>query len=679
MKKNGITIVSISIIILVLFTLASVISVSASRTIKMSKLRVFATEISTVQSELDDYLSTSSLDCTYGYINLDLTNINQNILSSQFENENIVDNQLTLIELDLSKLGINNTQYGNKNDPQDIYAVSEDTLRVYYIKGYSLKDKVYYTYYNDLAKMFDITANTEAKNIISFKPNTIKMTNVPVSVIVKIPKIFSNIIITATQSVNVPSTFEEKGEYLEYIINSNSLPTNYIITVNYNDNLNNSKKVEYEVKNFDNIAPVISELTNDNIKLKESTTGNEAYIYNINITDNTGIINLSKYDDLIIKQSNAKDYFKEEGITFTGDTIKLISKSSEYTIYAEDLAGNYSISTLIIPNEIATKIDIKGILNYTRTYDLKTTGYAYNNPPIPAGFKAVDVGITLENPTPTKWIDRALDYNKGLVIEDSLGNQFVWVPVENVADYDYAYLEAATYFKIPEPAYRESQSTIKSDVLPKNVVDETIQINKYGGFYISRYEIGATDKIAHIIYNNGTNYTGTESDAFGRVVSKKGSIVWTNISYTNAKINAENYINNDFVASGLMNLLQLHQIAKWVAKTKTPNGNTNYDIVTAKNYGNFSDNEYPANIPGSGTRQVSGFSEYWKVNNIYDILGNAYEMMSTGAFDDLNQFVGMAVIQYYTLVGYWFSNIDIENHNQYISFGVGFRIVLYIN
>ena len=43
-----------------------------------------------------------------------------------------------------------------------------------------------------------------------------------------------------------------------------------------------------------------------------------------------------------------------------------------------------------------------------------TNNYTYNNPYIPKGFKVIERNI-----------------NKGLVIEDKNGNQFVWVPVDN--------------------------------------------------------------------------------------------------------------------------------------------------------------------------------------------------------------------------------------------------------
>ncbi len=56
------------------------------------------------------------------------------------------------------------------------------------------------------------------------------------------------------------------------------------------------------------------------------------------------------------------------------------------------------------------------------------------------------------------------------------------------------------------------------------------------------------------------------------------------------------------------------------------------------NWGNYEFSEGDAAI-GSGTLQVTGYSEYWKANNIYDLAGNwpeeTQEKYSTGGFFNL--------------------------------------------
>ena len=57
---------------------------------------------------------------------------------------------------------------------------------------------------------------------------------------------------------------------------------------------------------------------------------------------------------------------------------------------------------------------------------------SYNNPIVPEGFKKIETDTAsweLENGIPKGW-------NSGLVIEDEIGNQFVWVPISDKEDLD---------------------------------------------------------------------------------------------------------------------------------------------------------------------------------------------------------------------------------------------------
>jgi len=90
----------------------------------------------------------------------------------------------------------------------------------------------------------------------------------------------------------------------------------------------------------------------------------------------------------------------------------------------------------------------------------------YINPIIPKGFKAIYDGAVW----PTDW-------DKGLVIQDALGNQFVWIPVDGT---NVPYAKWCT----TDISYTETTD----DILPIGITSETNQITKYGGFYIARYE-----------------------------------------------------------------------------------------------------------------------------------------------------------------------------------------------
>ena len=102
----------------------------------------------------------------------------------------------------------------------------------------------------------------------------------------------------------------------------------------------------------------------------------------------------------------------------------------------------------------------------------------YNNPKIPEGFHTVDT----ETAKWTKMDDGVIrDWNKGLVIEDENGNQFVWIPVD----------KEDIFYDIEEI---EEEFQYKPDALNMQNNDEK-QILKYGGFYISRYEAGVPTEL----------------------------------------------------------------------------------------------------------------------------------------------------------------------------------------
>ncbi len=140
--------------------------------------------------------------------------------------------------------------------------------------------------------------------------------------------------------------------------------------------------------------------------------------------------------------------------------------------------------------------------------------------------------------------------------------------------------------------------------MPAGVAHETAESNqtkKYGGFYIARYEAG---------------------NSSGILVSKKNTTVWNNINYTNTKIKAELMYTSAEVKSGIINGFQWDSIITW-AESLNANLAINFSFC-----GNFKNSSTPANVTGYGILQKTGFSEYWKINNIYDLGGNANERAS---------------------------------------------------
>lgn len=146
-------------------------------------------------------------------------------------------------------------------------------------------------------------------------------------------------------------------------------------------------------------------------------------------------------------------------------------------------------------------------------------------------------------------------------------------------------------------------------------------IKKYGGFYIGRYETGKLD-------NN-------------IVVRKMGTAFVNQTWYTMYKKSKSLNKNNDSVTTSLMWSCLLDATLDWFSKSGATRNSDGvlitYNIIGTESeyWGNLTNSEFKyysdlnKNIGNKvkGTYQMipAGSTEYTKINNIYDIVGNAYE------------------------------------------------------
>ena len=204
----------------------------------------------------------------------------------------------------------------------------------------------------------------------------------------------------------------------------------------------------------------------------------------------------------------------------------------------------------------------------------------------------------------------------GLVIQDEKGNEFVWVPATE-----------STYIKDTSfPSYKNFKPT-GDDTLPKGITDETADVVKYGGFYIGRYEAGIPENQSSI-----DGKSSSTSNVKGIPVSKKGVTVWTYIDYTNAKVNSESMISNEYVQTGLLTGKAWDTTCHWIEDSLS-SINASASLTDSRYYGNYGDSLAPAN-ENSGTKRTAGFSENWKTKNIYDLAGNVWEWTSEARYSD---------------------------------------------
>ena len=271
-----------------------------------------------------------------------------------------------------------------------------------------------------------------------------------------------------------------------------------------------------------------------------------------------------------------------------------------------------------------------------------------NNPVIPGGYTPIDAGDA-------KWGDGSSapaqsSIDNGLVIKDDNNNEWVWIPVEasvlssmyvtsndgialsgDVGVATNLYTKTTTIGKNGDTTTitRGMPNTMdkrEPDIVIDGDKDETYyktvlgfessgamaeaftadyanmiaSIEKYGGFYIGRYELS----------NEG-------------VQKEKATLTnknWYELYKKCMTLNASGKVETKMIWG-----IQWDLVCDFISKKGEQKSITN--STTWGNYSNSSGNA--AVMDGEtkkyGSKQVTGFSEYWKANNIYDLAGNCNE------------------------------------------------------
>lgn len=292
----------------------------------------------------------------------------------------------------------------------------------------------------------------------------------------------------------------------------------------------------------------------------------------------------------------------------------------------------------------------------------------YNNPIIPQDFKPIETdnaSWNLKDGIPEGW-------NNGLVIEDKNENQFVWVPI-NID------LDTLKKSKIEDKYIITTSGKILTQ-------DEFIQILKYQGFYVSRYEAG----IPYEILKNTNEFSSKTNNIEGIPVSKKNQIVWNFIDFDKAKKNCANMYNNETLNSDLITSTQWDYILNWIIS------NYDIDIKDSKNYGNYSNSLFEfsgyysidfgktykfdknKNKQEKNIILSTGAYEQSKLNNIYDLAGNVAEFVDTYNYNKKDKKIEVI----HNTRGGYYDNASINSISSSMSISSanskqGFRIVLY--
>ena len=248
------------------------------------------------------------------------------------------------------------------------------------------------------------------------------------------------------------------------------------------------------------------------------------------------------------------------------------------------------------------------------------------------------------------------------------GNQFVWIPC-TVEEYKKCNVWNGI---------TQTGTTFQDAVWEKETSSsEKIQIEKYEGFYIGRYEAGTSDLTSSKVdFSKGyttSNFTNANFSAkfitSGKIITKAGEIPYYHADYETAQTMTQEMYKDDNtrnknVTSGLVTgtmwdvtLNYLKAQDNTLNLANTPWGNYNNTTLTnckgryiTVNSSNGTTSDIANNTDGTRHYGIitTASSEDTKKNNIYDMAGNLWEWTEELAQDISNN--------YYILRGGRFGN-----------------------
>ena len=178
-------------------------------------------------------------------------------------------------------------------------------------------------------------------------------------------------------------------------------------------------------------------------------------------------------------------------------------------------------------------------------------------------------------------------------------NQFVWIPVEFLSA--NGTLDGELFSeKFGRRNYMNDEffDDKFNEALNDELLEQLESVKKYGGFYISRYNISKSSE--------------------GKPQSVKGVMPWVNLNFNDAKKVASTIEDNEAVKSHLTFGAEYDSVLDWFIKTKVKNlAEITEDSTEWGNHWNTENS--PRKVVETGSR------EEWCANNIYDFAGNVDE------------------------------------------------------
>ena len=321
--------------------------------------------------------------------------------------------------------------------------------------------------------------------------------------------------------------------------------------------------------------------------------------------------------------------------------------------YAVTANGTYKFTVTGTVNEKSYTKEVSVTVNQFKTAkDYVSSNVEVTYPDgkkvwIPEGFKIAD--------------DSASTVQGGVVIEDKDGNQFVWVPVDTIADYK-------------RTAYKgEDITSTFSETLPE---DEKNSVTTYKGFYIGRYEAGDKDST-----EASTPALRTSSSSTSNKISiKANQVPYNYITRTQAKSLAEGFKTqqkySETIKTKLVSSYAWDTTIAFLQKV-------NSDYGSSSEEGNYNDTTFSyTDIKGVSKTKASGSTvliptgQTTPVCNIYDMGGNVWEW-TTESFSDTDRPCTTRGGDYYNYFATYPAGCRLRS-SDYADVYRGFRLTLFM-
>ena len=301
--------------------------------------------------------------------------------------------------------------------------------------------------------------------------------------------------------------------------------------------------------------------------------------------------------------------------------------------------------------------------------------------PIPAGFVYVGgtkaSGLVISDAT----ADKEKYKGQTTVGTDLEGNQFVWIPVDNIADYkrtaysfqvDTGTIDSST--NSTKINYSSSVSNYYTEAMPS---DEKTSVEKNKGYYIGRYEAGDQES------TTSKKLRTSSSSTSNTITVKAGQAPYNWISRTQAKSLAEGFSAKKgytSVKSKLVSSYAWDTAIAFIQKTNSDYGSSseegNYKDSPTFTYTGIADTEKNKQTKANGTITLIPTGQTTAVNNIYDMGGNVYEWTTESYSSTDNPYTnrGGGYNYFFAVYPAGYRNSDSVSANEYI----GFRATLFL-